>query len=571
MASEPPPPDTAELPSPSNSTQTSGSPSTAFAITMLLRPEYLSVVLTALGIIWLGAHGSLRRPPSAAPVKTKAGKRQPKEEKFAEGLVASDAIMFPVLAAGVLISLYYLIEWLQDPDLLNKIVRGYISIMAIASVGRLAGDLLHILTSFVFPSTWVDRGGTLYHIDADRHAQFVVDQVTGEERIVEEKDTPLPGRLSIFSRSGPSRGLLWGIRHLLTEEWTVKFAMHGLMFVKFNVRLNDLVGYLLSIPVAIAYHLTGRNALSNVLSTAMCYASFMLLSPTSFGIGTMVLWGLFVYDIVMVFYTPYMITVATKLDAPIKLVFESSGGVSMLGLGDIVVPGMLMGLALRFDLYQFYKKQIKLEPVDLTTELTTELASEHFTEKKQVLLHTQQRRVKAPFVDPRGQWGSRFWSTKFGSLSPVKEASSAIAATAFPKPYFYASVTGYFLGMMATLAMLVVFKHGQPALLYLVPGVTGALWLTALARGEIKDMLGYTEDGSLDTEDVVVEVDAEGNVVESKKEQVEEDIGKKPGEDVAEEAKPIKEQTAAPVQDEGDYDVFLFSITAPRMSLHPEG
>ena len=54
------------------------------------------------------------------------------------------------------------------------------------------------------------------------------------------------------------------------------------------------------------------------------------------------------------------------------------------------------------------------------------------------------------------------------------------------------------------LGVLIVFKHGQPALLYLVPGVLGALWLTGLVRGEVKDMWTYTEDGSIDVVDVVV-------------------------------------------------------------------
>ena len=63
-----------------------------------------------------------------------------------------------------------------------------------------------------------------------------------------------------------------------------------------------------------------------------------------------------------------MITVAKNIDAPIKLVFTSAKGVSMLGLGDIVVPGMLMALALRFDQFQYYKRQTKHETIHLATE-----------------------------------------------------------------------------------------------------------------------------------------------------------------------------------------------------------
>ena len=51
-----------------------------------------------------------------------------------------------------------------------------------------------------------------------------------------------------------------------------------------------------------------------------------------------------------------MVKVATTLDVPIKLLWEKSltfsteHGFTMLGLGDIVVPGMFVATALRYDL-----------------------------------------------------------------------------------------------------------------------------------------------------------------------------------------------------------------------------
>lgn len=51
-----------------------------------------------------------------------------------------------------------------------------------------------------------------------------------------------------------------------------------------------------------------------------------------------------------------MVTVGTSLDAPIKILWPKSylfsieRGFTMLGLGDIVVPGLFISLALRFDL-----------------------------------------------------------------------------------------------------------------------------------------------------------------------------------------------------------------------------
>lgn len=265
-----------------------------------------------------------------------------------------------------------------------------------------------------------------------------------------------------------------------------------------------------------------------------------------------------------------MITVAKNIDAPIKLVFNGSSGVSMLGLGDIVVPGMLMGLALRFDLFQYYQKQTKLEPVTLTTE-----AASPATETTQKTEDTQHRRVKVPYVETRGQWGNRFWTTPLGSLFPVKDAASPIAATAFPKPYFYASVAGYAAGMVATLTALLVFNHGQPALLYLVPGVTGSLWLTGLIRGEVKDMWAYTEDGSLDTMDVVVEVGADGQVVKDTVGESGEKEGVQPKQATSSGTDESREGEVGLVEGEAlrktgkgqgskPYELFVFSVTAPR-------
>ncbi|KAL2167977.1 hypothetical protein VTG60DRAFT_567 [Thermothelomyces hinnuleus] len=556
------PPNVADISSPSAPVPSDTPLPPVFSFARLFEPQYLLVVLSALGVIWVGAHGSLRRPPSAAPPKLKKGKKKREEEKFIEGLVASDAIRFPLMLAAVLMGLYYLIQWLQDPSILNKILRGYMSIMSIAGLGALAGDALDILTSLVFPTMWADGKGQVYHIDSHRRCQYVVDKETAEETVIRSKDTPLPGRLSDLKLSPALKRFLWELCHLLTQDWTARLAVYGKTLAKVDLQVNDLLRFAIAGLVAAAYHWTGWDALSNLLSMAMCYFSFLMFSPTSFTIGTMVLASLFIYDVVMVFYTPYMITVAKNIDAPIKLVFTSAKGVSMLGLGDIVVPGMLMALALRFDLFQYYQRQIRLEPVELATETASGTST----------TTTQNRHVKAPYVDTRGQWGNRFWTTPLGRLSPVRDAAEAISATAFPKPYFYASVVGYAAGMLVTLTVMLVFNHGQPALLYLVPGVTGSLWLTGLVRGEVKDMWGYTEDGSLDTEDVivVVEVDAEGNVVKESKEKekrTEKEAEKSGDERVQETAGKNMETEQGEEQDAttaGHHELFLFSITAPR-------
>ena len=64
---------------------------------------------------------------------------------------------------------------------------------------------------------------------------------------------------------------------------------------------------------------------------------------------------LFFYDIFFVFGTDVMLTVAKSIDAPIKLLFPKNWGAtppefSLLGLGDIVIPGIFVSMCLRYDI-----------------------------------------------------------------------------------------------------------------------------------------------------------------------------------------------------------------------------
>ena len=52
-----------------------------------------------------------------------------------------------------------------------------------------------------------------------------------------------------------------------------------------------------------------------------------------------------------------------------------------------------------------------------------------------------------------------------------------------------ATFVAYILGLAGTIVVMHVFKHAQPALLYLVPACLGAPFLVALVTGEIKECL----------------------------------------------------------------------------------
>jgi len=98
--------------------------------------------------------------------------------------------------------------------------------------------------------------------------------------------------------------------------------------------------------------------LTDILAVSFSFNTISLIQLDSFLTGSVVLGGLFVYDVWWVFGTEVMVKVATKVDAPIKLLWPrsmrlvSDRGFTMLGLGDVVVPGIFVALALRYDVHR---------------------------------------------------------------------------------------------------------------------------------------------------------------------------------------------------------------------------
>uniref|UniRef100_A0A3B4ZSF2 Histocompatibility (minor) 13 n=1 Tax=Stegastes partitus TaxID=144197 RepID=A0A3B4ZSF2_9TELE len=96
---------------------------------------------------------------------------------------------------------------------------------------------------------------------------------------------------------------------------------------------------------------------NNLFGLAFALNGVELLHLNNVSTGCILLGGLFVYDVFWVFGTNVMVTVAKSFEAPIKLVFPqdllekglNASNFAMLGLGDIVIPGIFIALLLRFD------------------------------------------------------------------------------------------------------------------------------------------------------------------------------------------------------------------------------
>ena len=446
-----------------------------------LLPTYGHLLVSALFPIWIGAHASLSRPSSASTPRKevnaeKEGYDTDDEDdegqaQKMEGLEPSDALMFPLTAGLTLSGLYFVIKWLDDPAILNKILGFYFSQMGVFFAAAFLKDTLLIVRSIFFPRSY-RYAGQLWRVKQSERVFIALGHV---------RHSPLPGIFSTIPLPEAVLSALWTVRYILYQRLRLRLQIRGLFDVKTLVGILDISSGIFSL-CAVSYFafVTKPWWLTNFLGFSFCYGALQFMSPSTFWTGSLILGSLFFYDIYFVFFTPLMVTVAKKLDVPIKLLFPrppSPGdapdiqSLAMLGLGDIVIPGMMIGLALRFDLFRYYQRK---------------------GYQKSVMEGTHDKIFKPEYQRATGAWGERFWAPPAMPLEPEYQPPY-YDARAFPKTYFKASLVGYVVGMIATLLAMQFSNHAQPALLYLVPGVLISLWGTALFRGELSSMWTFSD------------------------------------------------------------------------------
>ncbi|XP_058785112.1 signal peptide peptidase-like [Vicia villosa] len=152
-----------------------------------------------------------------------------------------------------------------------------------------------------------------------------------------------------------SATLLPSIKRFLPNHWNEDLIVWRFPYfrsVEIEFTRSQLVAAVPGAFFCAWYALRKHWLANNILGLAFCIQGIEMLSLGSFKTGAILLAGLFVYDIFWVFFTPVMVSVAKSFDAPIKLLFPTADLIrpfSMLGLGDIVIPGIFVALALRFD------------------------------------------------------------------------------------------------------------------------------------------------------------------------------------------------------------------------------
>ncbi|KAI7690316.1 Minor histocompatibility antigen H13 [Sarcoptes scabiei] len=246
---------------------------------------YGSLVLMALIPIFYGSFKSISYH-----------KEQFESGEKIEAMSKKEAALFPFYASGALFGLYLFFKFFSKEHI-NLLLSVYFLVLGVCSLASVVSDFIDCLLK--------KRNIQLPHIDKF-HLLLTKNSIETLNIEFDSKDI-----FSLIACSGI------GIWYIMKKHWVA----------------NNLFGFSFAVK-AIEYI-----NLNNVAT------------------GCILLGGLFIYDIFWVFGTDVMVTVAKSFDAPIKLIFPqdfldngfNGTQFAMLGLGDIVIPGIFIALLLRFD------------------------------------------------------------------------------------------------------------------------------------------------------------------------------------------------------------------------------
>eukprot|EP00095_Tigriopus_kingsejongensis_P001075 snap_masked-scaffold1123_size61443-processed-gene-0.3 protein:Tk01075 transcript:snap_masked-scaffold1123_size61443-processed-gene-0.3-mRNA-1 annotation:"hypothetical protein DAPPUDRAFT_303875" len=249
---------------------------------------YTSLVVMALIPIFFGAFRSIQSHSDQKAESKRTGEAP-------ERMTSKDAAMFPIIASCALFGLYVFFQ-IFSKDHINLLLSVYFFVLGIFALTHMVSPLVtKLIPSFV----------------------------------------PLiPYRLTFVQEGDPLEELL-----------------------NFQFTTHDVIVFAMSTVVGVWYFLKKHWIANNIFGLAFAINGVELLHLNNVMTGCILLGGLFFYDIFWVFGTNVMVTVAKSFEAPIKLVFPQdllenglgATNMAMLGLGDIVIPGIFVALLLRYD------------------------------------------------------------------------------------------------------------------------------------------------------------------------------------------------------------------------------
>jgi len=125
-----------------------------------------------------------------------------------------------------------------------------------------------------------------------------------------------------------------------------------------TINCSGIFSFLASLAIVISWLLTFNFVIINVLAICLAISALSFLRLPNLKVSAIVLILFFLYDIFWVFISPYifkesvMVNVATQVPTlPMVIVVPRvlKPGASLLGVGDIVLPGLFLSFLYRFD------------------------------------------------------------------------------------------------------------------------------------------------------------------------------------------------------------------------------
>jgi len=221
----------------------------------------------------------------------------------------------------------------------------------------------------------------------------------------------------------------------------VSYKFFEISFIK-RLSYYDFICYAISIILVLFYALTKHWILNNICAFAFCLYALRNINIKKLSFAFIMLALFLIYDLFFVFGTEIMETLAVNIEGPIRLLYlKKDGQFALIGLGDVLLPGIVISFCLRIDVFIYFKQRL---------------------------------------IDNKETLKSAF---------PVN-------ARMFSKVYFTGSLIGYLCGFVIAIVITHTFSKAQPALLYLVPSVIFAVLITALIKGEFRTILCFDEENT---------------------------------------------------------------------------
>jgi len=429
-------------------------------------PIFVQMLVFTVATIYLGCHYALVPEGHAQPVES-------------ERMERSDVYLFPIIGSCVLFSLYLVFKIFPRAVLMFVVKLYFLAVGSFVVYTRFAGLLRSVLLppaqlatlegqSYSVPLASANKllndGRSAYatkvaptlapHLAT---AKTVFDKVAAVAADVYEKAQPLlaaaesklnsilgedKSKAKSADAAAPAPAPAADAEPASASPFGFKTTGDNWLPDVLTLTGIDAAAAAFAAFTAAVYIVFNPPWANNVYGVFMSIQAIELLNLGSLLNGTILLAALFFYDVFWVFGTEVMVTVAKNFDAPIKLIFPSSPRPSMLGLGDIVIPGIFIAMTLRYD-----------------------------------------RKVARPVLAPAKPTGANVPPLAWARYAAELVGSFNPAGLPFRPEYFNVTLLCYAVGILVTLGVMFVFKAAQPALLYLVPACLGAVYGLAFSKG----------------------------------------------------------------------------------------